>query len=183
VQPECTSFIFIGRRQRVKGFDELIEGFRLARNINKQIMLYIAGSGGSLQGEDGIVDLGVVTNPLAWMRSVDALVSVNRQSYFDRVVIEALSVGANLLVSCTYGHTELANQSSDIVDLSAPSPESICRGFLKIAEHGFPAQSRADNMSIYWRRYSDRVHRQRLEELLTKYNPGLLQRGIGTSNA
>lgn len=176
LDPAQRHFLFIGRRERIKGFDEMIEGFRLARKLDQRLVLYIAGAGPALQGEDGVIDLGVLTHPLVWMRSVDAVVSVNRQSYFDRSVIEALGVGANLLISCTYGHRELAGSSSGIHDLGAPCPDAICRGLLHVAEHGYPAQSRADNISLYRQCYSDSVHRHLLEALLERYRSRLPQR-------
>jgi glycosyltransferase involved in cell wall biosynthesis len=169
LDPGLTHFLFVGRRQRIKGFDELIAGFRLARQRNERLMLYLAGGGAGVKGEPGVVDLGTLENPFVWMKSVDAVVSTNTKSYFDRTVIEALGIGANLLMSCTYGHSELAGKTSGIIDIGEPTVENIASSFLKAHQTGFPGDARQANMALYAERYSDVIHRKNLERMLKRY--------------
>jgi len=165
LDPGFTTFLYIGRRHSIKGFDLILEAFEEAFQINPQLRLLLAGKG-SLYQRPGVVDLQFTSCPHVWMKSVDCVVNFNRQSYFDRSIIEALSVGARLLVACSHGHSELMGASPGIFGIPSANRESLIEAFLKIAAEGFPKGSRAANQELYITRYSDACHRQQLEAVL-----------------
>lgn len=171
LNPNLKHFLYIGRKHKIKGYDLLLEGFAEAFKQNSDMRLYVAGKG-KAEYAPGVIDLQGVELPGTWMGSVDCVVNVNRQSFFDRSVIEALSIGAPMIVACTYGHSELRGQSSGILDIGSASASSIEQALLQVSRSGFSADDRSANYSLYARRYSDSKHREMFEQAMCQ----LLQR-------
>lgn len=165
-------FSFIGRRNRIKGFDLIKGAFERAFNFNKSIRLIIIGHGEEWQ-HPGVIDLGPSSTPYNWIHSVDYVVNANRQSYFDLSIIESLSVGTPIIFNPTFGHSELlaynsrgliALQSyvsdSDIEDslaqlfISPPLGKTIDRDDI-----------RTENINIYLHHYSSASYAERLNEI------------------
>jgi glycosyltransferase involved in cell wall biosynthesis len=166
LDPSLCTFLYIGRRDYIKGFDLVIEAFNKAYMQNSRIRLLLAGSG-ILCDDPGVIDLQVTARPHLWMRSVDCVVNANRQSYFDRSIIEGLSIGARLLIACTHGHSELLGASPGIMGMPYASTELLLDAFLLIEKNGFPENARVANQKLYSDRYSDHCHRTELEKTLS----------------
>jgi glycosyltransferase involved in cell wall biosynthesis len=98
------NLVFIGRRNKIKGFDIILETFRRVRQIRKDVELYLIGKGEIKVIEDGVNDIGHTQNPLSWISSCDIVINVNRQSYFDLVLMETLSVGTPIILFTNGGH-------------------------------------------------------------------------------
>lgn len=103
LQTETVNFLFIGRRNEVKGYDILMEAFRQARSKRADIRLLLVGKGELCQ-EPGVIDIGFSSTPLNWINSVDYVVNTNRRSYFDLSVMETISIGVPIILSNTDGH-------------------------------------------------------------------------------
>jgi len=158
-------FCYIGRNHAIKGFDLLIEGFKRAYNSNNDIRLILVGDA---SGSDcpGVVSLGKSTNPALWMRSVDYCVNVNRKSYFDRSVIEALSLGVPLLIACTFGHSELRGASPGIYDIGDSSASNIEHALLAASKMKLGPAERDANKRLYLDRYTNSKHCSELDLFL-----------------
>lgn len=165
LDPSLTKFLYIGRRQAIKGFDIILEAFLDAYSENQKIRLFIAGNG-PVCDLPGVIDLQSTMRPHLWMKSVDCVVNANRQSFFDRSLIEALCVGAPLLLACTHGHAELEDASPGIYSIRSLNVDNLKAAFLHIASHGFPKEARQANQNLYRSRYSDECHRNQLEATL-----------------
>lgn len=165
LDPRFTTFLYIGRRQEIKGFDIILDAFLQAYSQDQNLRLVIAGKG-PLVLHPGIIDLQATSRPHLWMKSVSCVVNANRQSYFDRSVIEALSVGAPLLMSCTHGHAELRNASPGIHAIQELTKDSLTAAFLQIGFSGFPQDAKEANRRLYTSRYSDECHRAGLATAL-----------------
>ncbi len=135
----------------------MIEGFRRAYEENKSIRLLLAGEGEQIF-DDGIIDLGETSRPGLLMVSADYFLSVNRQSYFDRSIIEALSVGCPIIAACTYGHAELRGATKGIIDLGEPSAKTISAAILNAAVVKPSAELRRANIRLYNERYTPASH-------------------------
>ena len=103
--------MYIGRRNKIKGFDIVLETFRKVREKRKDINLIIIGNGEKIE-EEGIIDIGFSKNPIGWYNSADYLINANRQSYFDLSIIEALTTGIPIIMSDNFGHSYYKGKSS-----------------------------------------------------------------------
>ena len=65
-----------------------------------------------------------------WLASCDYLVSANRQSYVDMVILEALSVGTPIMMTMNAGHEIFRRQSSGIQEILNPYGLELQRLFL-----------------------------------------------------
>ena len=74
-------FLFVGRRNSIKGFDLLIDAFSEACRHRNDIRLIVVGNG-ELLGARNVIDAGPSTRVSTWIRSADCVLNVNRMSYF-----------------------------------------------------------------------------------------------------
>lgn len=127
------NILFIGRRNKIKGFDYLIDTFKNVQLKRDDINLILVGSGELYSGQN-IFDVGQSNIPQNWFNSVDYVVNTNRQSYFDLSVIEALATGVSLILSNNYGHYYYEGKSKNISTFDVLNPnglELILSGNLK----------------------------------------------------
>ena len=108
---DCIYFLYIGRRIWTKGYDLVIDAFRAAHEMDPTLRLILIGDG-IPESSDGIIDVGRTEDPASWLASCDWLISANRESYFDLVVMEALSIGTPIVMTVTGGHEFFATDEN-----------------------------------------------------------------------
>ena len=109
--------VAVGRLERQKGFDVLLDAFAAsgARETHRLIILGEGSDGEDLRarvtalGLDGRVLMpGWDDNPWAWMKGADAFVLSSRWEGFGNVVIEAMACGLPVVVTdCDFGPKEI----------------------------------------------------------------------------
>jgi len=102
-----TNFLFVGRRNRLKGFDLLIEGFARAHAADSSLRLYLLGEGVP-ETAPGIVDLQFSRTPDKWIAAASCVVIPNRSSYLDLNLIQTLSLDQPVMLTCSEGHRDMA---------------------------------------------------------------------------
>jgi glycosyltransferase involved in cell wall biosynthesis len=149
-----TNVVFVGRRNRVKGFDVLLEAFGRAHDTDNRLKLYLCG-GGDRVDRPGVIDLGFSQAPEQWLAAASCVVAPNRSSYMDLNVLQALSLNKPLIMSCSQGHEELRGASPAICEVQPGSVESLTAALLGaprwLATLGAGCH---DNRSLYERRFS-----------------------------
>lgn len=97
---------FIGRHNNTKGYHLLKEMGNKLLNSNKNILFLIAGKEEPLQGlkNKRWIEIGWTTEPYTILRASDVFVLPNMETYFDLVLLEALSMGSMILASRTGGN-------------------------------------------------------------------------------
>lgn len=95
---------YIGRHNSVKGYD-ILKSVALLDTLGDTRFL-IAGDEYPLTGLDvgNWTEVGKISGVGDFLNAIDLLVVPNRQTYFDLIVVEALSVGTPLLMSYTGGN-------------------------------------------------------------------------------
>jgi glycosyltransferase involved in cell wall biosynthesis len=169
LDPRNVYYLFIGRRIPIKGFDLVLEAFKIAYEIDKSLRLLVVGNGDPLE-IPGVLDIGFSNQPATWFAACDYLVSANRQSYFDLSVMEALSLGTPLIITCTYGHRFFAEiKSPGVIGLSDADVESLVKAFLGNRSKRCPesAASRANKL-LYTDYFSTISYRLRVECLMAR---------------
>lgn len=96
---------FIGRHDIIKGYDELKKiGNIILKNPN--IYIIVAGREEPIKGLNNSrwIEIGWTSDPHSVIAASDLFFLPNRQTYFDLVLIEALSLGQIILASNTGGN-------------------------------------------------------------------------------
>jgi len=110
--------VAVGRMEMQKGFDLLLEAFKLASNANPDLSLTIYGDGPqrrALQEQARALDLtgrvsmpGITEKPGDWTASGDIFVLSSRFEGFPNVLLEAMMAGmASIAFACPWGPAEI----------------------------------------------------------------------------
>lgn len=161
-----TNLLYIGRRNCIKGFDIVLEQFKRAYEINKNIRLILIGKGDTISHE-GIIDMGFSKNPYLWYKSVDYVINANRKSYFDLSILEVLSIGTPIIMSSNYGHIFFNNSSKGI--LTFDSEHNLGELLLKLDMKKSDKEVMiSDNLKFYNSFLTDSKYRERLGNCLNE---------------
>lgn len=97
---------FVGRHNEIKGYDILLNAAKIL-NRQEDIQFIIAGREGPIYHSSDLKnwkELGWTNNPLGVIKSCDIFVLPNRETYFDIVLLEALSIPTVVLISDSGGN-------------------------------------------------------------------------------
>lgn len=171
ISKEKINLLYIGRRNKIKGFDIALSAFKQAYKTNKNINLVVVGNGDKIE-EEGVIDVGFQRFPHNWYNSVDYVINANRQSYFDLSVIEAISTGVPIIMAENYGHKWFKNKSNSITmfDGSVESLASLLKSGL-LNKRDYTDKS---NIQLYKKHLTDALYYARFktffEEIKEEYN-------------
>jgi glycosyltransferase involved in cell wall biosynthesis len=168
LDPAYIYYLYIGRRVHIKGFDIVLEAFKQIYDTDAAVKLLLLGSGDVVQ-HPGIIDVGHVTDPASWLAACDYMISANVQSYFDLAVMEALSLGTPIILTCTGGHRDFMNaQSAGIIPVREADPQLLAASMLANRTKRLQNAARCDaNRKLYSDSYSDAKYRERLDLFLS----------------
>lgn len=98
---------YVGRHNEIKGYDRLIEIAKLVRNNN--IRFLIGGKEGPIYspGFSNWIEVGWTDDPYSLVACSDLFVLPNKETYFDIVLLEVLSLGKNCIISRTGGNKSI----------------------------------------------------------------------------
>jgi glycosyltransferase involved in cell wall biosynthesis len=168
LDPNFIHYLYIGRRNQIKGFNTLIEGFEIAYSQNKNLRLLLIGRG-ETQNTPGVIDLGFMEDPISWMNSVDYVVSTNEQSYFDLTAMETLGTGTPFIFFPTGGHAELeSHASTGLVSVFPADAAGLANCILlNTRKRSDNLLACSENRRIFIDHYSDQNYRERLDALIS----------------
>ncbi len=142
---------YIGRHNRVKGYDLLVDAFSLLGDDD--IHVVCAGALGEISRpkSDSWVELGYIDNANELMEACDILVVPNRSAYFDLVIIEALSHGTVVVTTEVGGTKDIAGKSEGIVCMKNISAEALAESIVEIRKRPVSelARMRESNRRLY----------------------------------
>ena len=104
---------FVGRHNHVKGYDLLRELAKDLFKADEQIKVVVAGNESPLRRLDhpSWTEIGFTRDPYSYIAASDILIVPNRETYFDLVVLEGLSLGKIILASNTGGNRYFSNNN------------------------------------------------------------------------
>ena len=118
---EITRLISIGRLEKVKGFERLIEAFAELIKETPNVELYLVGDGSERSGLERLIAekkvgdkvklLGFKSNPYPYLKSSDVFVCSSYAEGFSTVVTEALILGIPTVTTECAGMRELLGDS------------------------------------------------------------------------
>ena len=132
------AFIFVGRLDRDKGIDELVQAFRMLEKEYPKVHLFLVGieepDGKSILDEtreiitrDDHIHLsdGWQADVRPWYAAADALVHPSRREGFPNVVIEAGAMGLSSIVTDINGFREIVKDGQNGKIVPAQDPEAL----------------------------------------------------------
>ena len=132
------AFIFVGRLDRDKGIDELVQAFRMLEKEYPKVHLFLVGieepEGKSILDEtreiitrDDHIHLsdGWQADVRPWYAAADALVHPGRREGFPNVVIEAGAMGLSSIVTDINGSREIVKDGQNGKIVPAQDPEAL----------------------------------------------------------
>lgn len=156
------NLLFIGRRNAIKGYDIIIKAFEKAYSKNKDLRLYLLGNRNEEEEIEGVIDVGFSTEPENWLAGCDYLLNLNRQSYFDLILMETLSVGTPIILHPNQGHSYfLHNSSSGIKLVPNLEVDSLATSFENLSKPS--SENRAENKKMYLETFTDVLYRERVD--------------------
>lgn len=110
IDDDCFVVAYIGRHNTVKGYDLLLNAFDQLKE-DPTIRIVCAGAPSTLlpcPKSPNWIELGYIDDAQNLMNAADVLVVPNRSTYYDLVIVEAMSHGTIILTSSTGGNIDIA---------------------------------------------------------------------------
>ncbi|MEO8614563.1 MAG: glycosyltransferase [Luteolibacter sp.] len=167
LDPDFIYYLFVGRRNEIKGFETLIRAFKRAYATNPKLRLLLLGRG-NVRETPGVIDLGFMENPISWMTSADYVVSTNQQSYFDLTAMETLGTGTPFIYFPTGGHAALdCHNSTGLVSVIDSNEDGLTHCLLSNTQkRSANSIACSENRNVFLEYYSDYKYRERLELMI-----------------
>ncbi len=147
---------YVGRHNEVKGYDQLKEmAGPLLQNENTYIV--VAGREGPIPRYDHPrwIEVGWTNDPHSYIAASDVFVLPNRETYFDLVLLEVLSIGQIVVASNTGGNKYFGkhNRSGIMLFNGADDAISIISELLRTPA-GELSKMREDNRELYLKEFT-----------------------------
>jgi len=170
------AFVFVGRLDRDKGIDELVQAFRMLEKEYPNVHLFLVGAeepeGKSILDEtkeiidqDDHIHLsdGWQADVRPWYAAADALVHPSRREGFPNVVIEAGAMGLASIVTDINGSREIVKDGQNGTIVPAQDPEAMYAAMKDFLEHPEKVQEMAAAARELSKRYEQKYVRQCLD--------------------
>ncbi len=97
---------YVGRHNEIKGYGDLKELALKLWNDGINVYFLIAGREEPIKGlkDDRWIEVGWTKDPHSYIAASDVFVLPNRETYFDLILLEVLSLGKRVLLSYTGGN-------------------------------------------------------------------------------
>lgn len=105
---------YVGRHSQIKGYD-ILKSAAMELLADEDVWLLVAGREGPLYGLDNPkwVEAGWTDDPHSLMAASDVFVLPNRETFFDLIMLEVLSLGQVVVASRTGGNKYFERFASD----------------------------------------------------------------------
>lgn len=106
IQQDAFVVSYVGRHNEIKGYDSLKEIGENLLNKYKDIYFFIAGTEGPLYHleNERWIEVGWTKDPGSVVQAADLFVLPNKETYFDLIMLEVLSLGQIVVASYTGGN-------------------------------------------------------------------------------
>lgn len=143
---------YVGRHNEIKGYDQLkiIGDFLLKENEN--VYFLIAGKESPIQGlhHERWIEVGWTNDPHSLVSAANVFVLPNKETYFDLVMLEVLSLGAIVVASKTGGNKYFEKMQPNGIYLYEDTKHAvkILEGLMELPEFELAAKKDL-NKKIY----------------------------------
>ncbi len=119
---------FVGRHNDIKGYPDLIKIAKKVLSQRSDVYFLIAGKINDtidFPKSDRWIEAGWTNDPYSIINASDLFILPNRETYFDLVLIEVLSLGIPVLASCTGGNKWFSSINAPGINLFKSEDEAI----------------------------------------------------------
>lgn len=118
---------YVGRHNEIKGYDKLKEICVEYLDINPNAYVIVAGNAGPLfpPKHSRWIEVGWTNDPHSIIAASDVFVLPNKETYFDLVLLEVLSLGKCVIASRTGGNKYFEKYGSDAIKLYSSQEECL----------------------------------------------------------
>lgn len=118
---------YVGRHNEIKGYDQLKRIGNQILSQNKEIYFLIAGEEYPLKGLEHAhwIEIGWTNDPHSIIGASDIFILPNKETYFDLIMLEVLSLGKIVIASDTGGNKYFKNKLGDGVQTYNNEIEAI----------------------------------------------------------
>jgi len=132
IDKEAFVISYIGRHNAIKGYDRLVKVFPKFEKDNVEFVI-----AGKIESDDYPKnerwhELGYISDAQNLINASDVIVIPNRNTYFDLVILEALSLGKIVITSNTGGNIDISKDTDALVLFDNYEEESLFRAISKI---------------------------------------------------
>ncbi len=138
---------YVGRHNWIKGYDRLVHLFPKMKESNMQVVVAGGINGWDYPKDAAWMELGYITDAANLMNAADVIAIPNRNTYFDLVIIEALSLGKIVISSNTGGNVDIAQKTDGLILFDNEREESLFDAILRVKEMDEMERKRLENAS------------------------------------
>lgn len=124
---------YVGRHNTIKGYDRLVD---LADTLrNNEIYVIVGGNYdiSKVPKSSHWIELGYISDAQNLMNACDVIAVPNRNTYFDLVIIEALSHGKIVITSNTGGNINLSKETDALILFENTDPNGLYEKIQEVA--------------------------------------------------
>lgn len=124
---------YIGRHNSIKGYDLLKKAAEQIFKQTEDVVFLVGGAQGiefAPMDDPRWIEAGWV-NPADLLQALDVFVLPNRQTYYDLVLLEVLSMGVPVVATATGGNKSVKEIAEDL-ELCEVDPTSLAKGISRI---------------------------------------------------
>ncbi|PUZ28124.1 hypothetical protein DCC81_01175 [Chitinophaga parva] len=164
---------FAGRHNKIKGYDVLKATAIAVLAANPNIYFLNAGTPSPLQPLEhpNWIEVGWTNDPHSVINAADYFVLPNRETYFDLILLEALSLGKKAVISNTGGNKYFKQFSSpDIHYFESEDVTSLADLLLSVCAVDKGEPTSTPNLDIFQQHFTADVFGQKYLELVNSLN-------------
>jgi glycosyltransferase involved in cell wall biosynthesis len=129
---------YVGRHNSIKGYDILLEFGRYILNKYDHVTFLIGGKEYPFKGlkHNKWIEIGWTDDPYSIINAADIFILPNRETYFDLISLEVMSLGKPILLSYTGGNKYFKQFSSNgLIYFNANDVNDMIQVFIKSLEN------------------------------------------------
>ena len=162
---------YVGRHNEIKGYDALKEIGKHLLDANDSAYVFIAGTEGPLYHleHNRWIEVGWTKDPGSVIQASDVFVLPNKETYFDLVMLEVLSLGQIVVASYTGGNKYFAKYENSGIFLYSNNAEAenIINTLIKMSEVE-RNELRKKNLELYKAEFTNEAFAKRYIDSLHK---------------
>lgn len=157
IPPSAFIICYVGRHNEIKGYDTLLQIGEMLLNKHDNIYILVAGKEEPMKGlaHPHWIEVGWTNDPYSLINACDIFLLPNKETYFDLVMLEVLSLGKIIVTSRTGGNKFFEKLEAKGIKMYNNSEEAICKIEKIMAE---PLHAREilekSNQNIYQRYFT-----------------------------
>lgn len=169
IPDEAFVISYVGRHNVIKGYDNLKEICRRILSDYKKVYVLVAGKEGPLYGlqDERWIEVGWTNDPHSIIAASDVFLLPNKETYFDLILLEVISLGKIVIASSTGGNKYFEQIKEKGIFLYETEAEAAACIEKVIAMNDYEKRNLEQaNLSLYLERFTCEVFTKKYLQIL-----------------